>query len=399
MKNVVLLTIDTLRKDALGVYGNADGLSPFIDSLARRSVTFTKAQTTAPYTQASFPGILTSSYYFDYPVSPDLSASRTMVSEVLKGQGIATAGFHSNPYLAGVFGWDRGWNVFYDSLDDDVDDWSPYIKGDVINAKVDAWLSGYAAGGGEQPMFLWVHYMDVHEPYVPEKKYIDMVDASIDLSREQMLELFTDVVLKRDISDGQTVELLKKLYWAHVRETDDYAAALFGILEKHGVLKDSTVILTTDHGDEFGEHGGLSHDGKLYAELIDAPLIVYDGSFDVPVRCDKLVSGVDIAPTILSLMGVEPEAAFAGQSLLPVSDYVEKGCFGQAVGKLSHRIKQTDKPVHFYRRGDVKIIHREEEDAWEMYDIECDRGEQNNIINGSSLAEEMKSELRSWISR
>ena len=80
MKNVVLLTIDTLRKDALGVYGNADGLSPFIDSLARRSVTFTKAQTTAPYTQASFPGILTSSYYFDYPVSPDLSASRTMVS-------------------------------------------------------------------------------------------------------------------------------------------------------------------------------------------------------------------------------------------------------------------------------------------------------------------------------
>jgi arylsulfatase A-like enzyme len=268
MRNAVLLTIDALRKDVLGCYGSQRGLTPFIDSLRNKCIRFTKAQAGGPYTQASFPGILTSSYYLEYGRQRMLSEKRVLISEVLKKEGIATVGFHSNPYLSEYFGWNRGWDFFYDSMEDEVDPKVPYIKAGEINQKVSAWLSSHLGkAGAYKPFFLWVHYMDVHEPYVPERKYIDMVDPSISLDEEEMFRLFNEVVLKRDVSKNETVELLRKLYHSHVREADDAINEFFGILEKFNVLKDSAVIITSDHGDEFGEHGGLSHDGKMYSEL------------------------------------------------------------------------------------------------------------------------------------
>ena len=210
MKNAILLTIDTLRKDVLGCYGNEDRLTPFIYSLQDKCIRFTKAHSPGPYTQAAFPGILTSSYYLEYGRQKMLSEKRVLISEVLKKAGIATAGFHSNPYLSEYFGWNRGWDVFYDSMEDEVDDKVPYIKSGEINSKASAWLSSHTRGALEyKPFFLWVHYMDVHEPYVPERKYIDMVDPSINLDEVEMFRLFKDVVLKRDVSDREVVEILK----------------------------------------------------------------------------------------------------------------------------------------------------------------------------------------------
>jgi len=200
MKNVILLTIDALRKDVLGCYGNKDGLTPFIDSLQNKCIKFTNAQSSGPYTQASFPGILTSSYYLEYGRQKKCSPKRTLISEVLKKFGINTVAFHSNPYLCGYFGWNRGWDVFYDSMQDEVSDKIPYIKGDGINHKVEQWLSFYTKEDKYNPFFLWTHYMDVHEPYIPAKEYLNKVDPSINLSEDEMLILFKEIILKRDIS-------------------------------------------------------------------------------------------------------------------------------------------------------------------------------------------------------
>jgi arylsulfatase A-like enzyme len=400
MHHVVLLTIDALRRDALGLYGSSRGLTPFLDSLAADSLVFSTAHSVAPYTQASFPGILTSSYMFDTPRAPRLSVKRTLISEALKRkagmQEITTAAFHSNPYLSGYFGWNRGWDTFYDSMQDEVEDTSPYIRGNAINQKVDAWLGSVDSG---KPLFLWVHYMDVHEPYVPEQEYLDRVDESVELSREQMFALFKEVVLTRDASDPETVQLLKKLYQAHVCEVDTYARQLFQILEKHEVLQDSTVIVTTDHGEEFGEHGGLSHDGKMYSELVHLPQLIFNSPEGRRERSDRLVSGIDIAPTILGLFGLEPETNFQGVSLFPLSAYPDKGVYGEAVGKLAHKIKETDKPAYFYREGMWKVIYRQEEDSWELYDLEADPQEQTNRIDGAPEAQWMKEKLNTRIDR
>jgi len=399
MKNVILLTIDALRKDALGCYGNESGLTPFIDSLQDKCIRFTRGQTSGPYTQASFPGILTSSYYLEYGKPKGLSPHRTLISEPLKQAGIVTAAFHSNPYLCDYLGWNRGWDVFYDSMEEEVDPKIPYIKGDVINSKVDKWLSSYTQGGGYKPFFLWLHYMDIHEPYIPDRKYIDMVDPSVNTSPDEMYNLFKEVLLKRDVSNEETVKLLKKLYDAHVREVDTYTRDFFATLEKLDILKDSVVIITNDHGDEFNEHGGFSHDDKMYSELIDMPLLIYDPSKDKGEVCDTLVSNVDIPPTIIYLFGLDPVAGFEGHSLLPLEDYPQKGCFGEAIDQRSQRGGDIEKDVYFYREQDLKVIYRANLDSWEMYDLKADPKELNNIVDASPKAEELKSKLKPSVRR
>lgn len=384
----------------MGLYGNKQGYTPFLDSLAPDSVVFTRAHSVAPYTQASFPGILSSSYIFDTPRSPKLSEKRTLVSEALKsasGAGsVTTAAFHSNPYLSGYFGWNRGWDSFYDSMQDDVDDMSPYIKGDMLNGKVDQWLETVDTG---RPLFLWVHYMDVHEPYVPQRRYVERVDASVNLTPEQMYGLFKDTILPRDVSDRSKVDLLRKLYQAHVCEVDEYARQLFGVLDKHGVLADSTVIVTTDHGEEFAEHGGLSHDGKMYSELVHVPQLIVNPPEGTGTICDNLVSGLDFSPPVLQLFGMNSHASFQGTSLFPLSEYPKQGVYGEAIGKLAHKVKDTDRPSYFYREGSLKVIYRQEEDRWELFDLEQDPREKENLIASSPHAESMKAQLQPRINR
>jgi hypothetical protein len=94
------------------------------------------------------------------------------------------------------------------------------------------------------------------------------------------------------------------------------------------------------------------------------------------------------------LFGLELVKDFEGHSLLPLRDYPQKGCFGEAIGKVGHKEKDIDKPVYFYRENDLKIIYRETENIWEMYNLKEDRKEVNNIIDTSSVADDMKEKLR-----
>jgi len=397
MKNVILFTIDALRKDVLGCYGNKDGLTPFLDSIMDRCIVFDNHQSVGPYTQASFPGILTSSYFLEYGSPQKLSHQRTLISEVIKKGGFATAGFHSNPYLCEFFGWNRGWDKFYDSMQDQVTDMVPYITGDIINKKAADWLGAYTKQADYKPFFLWAHYMDVHEPYVPDREYIYKVDSSIKLTKEEMFALFKEVILPRDIKDKDKVELLKKLYCAHVIQVDEYLKQFFDNLKAFGLLENTIVIITTDHGDEFGEHKSLSHDGKMYSELINVPLIIYDNDIKAKRMVDTVVSGIDISPTIAYLFGLDIPDNFHGRSLLPLEDYKSNGSFGEAIGKLAHKVQPTDRPVHFYQEDNLRIIHRSEDDRWELYNLTEDPAELNNIIDSSDKAQGLKSKLRSRI--
>jgi len=397
MKNVILLTLDAMRKDVFGVYGNKKGLTPALDSLRDKSIIFTKGQTVGPYTQASFPGLLTSSYFLEYGQPKGLSPNRTLISEPLKEAGIITAAFHSNPYLCDFLGWNRGWDVFYDSMEDEVEPRIPYVRGNVVNQKVINWLSSYCQGGSRQPFFLWLHYMDVHEPYMPEKKYVDMADSSVTISQDEMYDMFENVLLKRDVSDPGKVELLKKLYDIHAREVDTYFEEFLNCLENIGILEDTVIIVTNDHGDEFNEHGGLSHDDKMYSELIDMPLIIYGtGATGV---CDTVVSNVDIPPTIIHLFGLDPIEKFEGHSLLPLAGYPDGGVYGEAIDQHSKRGGDLDRDIYFYRQKDLKIIYRANADSWEMYDLKEDPKELSNIVDTSPAAEGLKTKLRPRVRR
>ena len=400
MKNVVLLTIDALRKDRLGCYGNKRDLTPFMDSLEDKSLVFTKAQACGPYTQASFRGILTSSHFLDYGLEEELSLERTLISEPLQDAGITTAAFHSNLYLSDLVGWNRGWDVFYDSMDDDVDPQIPYIRGPDMIRKFKAWLSSHVTSGSK-PFFAWLHFMDVHEPYVPERKYVELVNPALSLSEAEMYHLFENTLLKRDVSDESKITLLSQLYDIHVREMDAYVEEFFYILKNLDVLEETVVIITSDHGDEFNEHGGLSHDDKLYSELIDIPLLMFDPTRDKRETCDMLVSNVDLPPTVLRMFDLEPEELFQGRSLLPCQSLLEMGCYGEALYHEAGKGEDINKDVYFYREKDMKIIYRANLDAWEMYDLSNDPGELENIIDTAPETEKMKEmikpRLRRWL--
>jgi len=391
MQNVVLLTIDALRKDVLGCYGEDLKLSPFIDSIQKNCIRFTKAHSTGPYTEAAMPGILTSSYYLEYGRQKKLSDQRTLLTQPLKSGNIKTAGFHSNPHLSSYFGWNRDWDIFYDSMEAEVDDKSPYIKAGQLNLEMDSWLSSTGKSSSANSMFIWLHYMDVHEPYVPDQKYIEHVDPKLRISDTEMFAIFQYTLLNRDVTDTEKVTLLKKLYQAHVREIDAAVENLFSILEKHGVLQNSIVIITADHGDEFNEHGGLSHDGKMYSELVEVPLLIYEPERKQNLICNELVSSLDIAPTILNLFDLKPEPNFKGVSFLPLEAYVKKGVFGESVDKRGSREIGDEKEVHYYREGDYKIIYRETDNSWELYDCKSDPREKINIISHYPDVEVMKS--------
>lgn len=400
MKNVVLITLDATRKDVFGLYGDTRGLTPFMDSLRDRSVVFSKCQSAGPYTQASFPGILCSGYYLDYGKPQGLAPQRTLVSEALQKAGIYTAGFHSNPYCSSMLGWDRGWDTFYDSLDDEIDDERlSYIQGGPINEKVTGWLSSHTGAKDYKPFFLWLHYMDVHEPYMPERRFVDMVDPSININQDEMYAMFENILLKRDVSDPAKVSMLKRLYDVHVREVDLYVESFFKSMEAMGILKDTAVIITSDHGDEFNEHGGLSHDDKLYSELIDVPLVIYGAGENG--LCTDVVSSVDISPTILHLFGLGTVPAFHGQPLLPKGQRNGKGAFGEAINQKTVKGGDISKDSYFYRAGNIKLIYRADSGKTEIYNLDDDPLEQHNIAgeykDAGALQQVLKPRIRRWI--
>ncbi len=282
-------------------------------------------------------------------------------------------------------------------MEDDVTDKVPYIEAPILNRKVGPWLAAQKNSG--KPFFLWIHYMDVHEPYVPPRKYVEMVDPSINLTDDEMFGLFKSVLLKRDVSSKETVDLLRKLYLAGVRKVDDYVKEFFGILKANDLLNETVVIITADHGDEFGEHGGLSHDGKMYSELVEVPLIIFDPSLSKAIVSEGAVSTVDIPPTIIHLFGLEAVAEFRGHSLLPLETYPNNGIYGEAVDKYGEREKGDEFPIYYYRQEDLKIIYRERTDTWELYDLLKDPKEQHNIFGESPKAEGMKNKIKLRIRR
>lgn len=393
MKNVILITVDTLRKDMIGFYRSEKSISPFVDSIKDNCIYFKNAYATGPYTQSSFQGILASEYYLEYGKEKNLNKNKTLISEPLKQADIFTAGFHSNAYLSYYFGYNKGWDMFYDSMQDSVSDMYPFIRGSGINEKVRQFLSNFSFS---KPLFLWVHYMDVHEPYIAEEKYLENIDSSIRLSKDEMFSLFKETILKRDVSDINKVNTLKSLYMAKVAETDDYIKSLFDIFNSYKLLDNSIIILTSDHGDEFGEHSGLSHDGKMYNELISIPLIAYSKTFNEK-GIDTPVSLIDIPPTVCSIMGADSPASFKGKLLFPFESVKQKTLYGEAMGKIGHKEKDTDLPIYYMIEGNVKVIYKKDGSSWEAYDIKADPEDKKDI--SSEISEDIKDKLNIFINR
>ena len=395
MTNVVLITVDCLRADHLGCMGYARDTSPFLDKLSKKSMFFTNAFANGPNTRHSVPSFLSSTYpllFTQEAKGRSFHPGRTSIAEVLKKHGYATAGIHSNPYVSAFYGYDRGFDFFNDFLlgqvEDDVKTSAikkkykeavkgfkavffhrlPHETGEEINHEVFNWMEER-----NHPFFLWVHYMDVHMPYVPSNKYLKELNlpTCAHMKKIWMGKKIDDVNLRDEIKDDDIPDYVN-LYDGTIRYTDRILKELIeGIEKKHS---DTLFIVTADHGEEFREHGGLSHVEKLYNELLHVPLFFYGKNVEGK-KVEKPVSLLSIAPEILQYLQIEKENSFQGKPFNESSGYI-----------ISEALR--DHRLTSYRDRDWKLILSKEKK--ELYHLSEDPGEQENVFDRFKNNQEIK---------
>jgi len=301
MSNVVLITVDSLRADALGSY-DEHRHSPVLDSLAERGTTFERAFATGNWTPFSFPSILASRPVFADNGGIGVDGVETL-AETLSEAGVATAGFNAaNGFLTSHWGYEDGFDEFepfvtsvgssiysrHLATHPTVEAWLQLATSPVRRAK--SWLRGesddrpfldtsrmfdveHAATSfveeTEEPFFLWVHYMDTHTPYVPAPRYIREISSDL-LGTHRMLLAHSRTGLGWEVGE-RTLADLRMLYQAAARQVDASVGRLLEALSAQGVRDDTAVVVAGDHGEEFQEHGHLAHYPKLYDELIHVP--------------------------------------------------------------------------------------------------------------------------------
>ncbi|WP_049911017.1 sulfatase [Halorubrum coriense] len=415
MTDIVLITIDSLRHDHLGSYNYNRDTSPNIDDIAERSHRFSNVFSHAGMTRASFPTILSSSYTNMYGGYERITEGRALISEVLKEEDSSTAGFHSNLFLCADFGYERGFDTFYDSktdpgltaklrqliktnLDQDsllygvlqslydateknagLNVGSSYVKADAITDRSIEWVNQTDS----DDRFLWTHYMDVHHPYVPPEEYqLQFRDSPI--SDRRSIKLRRKMLESPDEITREERQDLIDLYDAEIRFTDHEVGRLVDEV-KDSWGEDTIVMITADHGEEFYEHGQYSHN-TVHDEGIHVPLIIDDGTTG---EHDEIVGLVDIAPTIAEYAGCDIPDNFYGNSLISV---VTNGIWERdhVIGDWGGSDGEPDR--FFYRSHDWKYIKKQDNE--QLYDLTTDPEEKNDIRGENPPA---LSEIRSKI--
>ena len=324
--NVVWFLIDALRADHVGCYGYKKNTTPFIDGFAKKSVLFEKAFAPESYTQASVASFFTATYpathqcRYDHPRIDTLSPKFLTLAEILGFAGYATAAFVFNPHLNSKYGLNQGFQLYRDNKEGFPKRGKRYERYETarkIHERTEQYLKENRTG----PHFLYLHYRDVHSPYLPPPPYHGMflpkgVKPDLDVLRDEE---------GKQLSVKDNVELFISQYDGEIYYTDRYIKKTIGMLSRYGIDRDNTIfIISSDHGEEFydphpRDKGNREHGRTLYWEQIHVPLIFsFPGLKPQKKRLSSNVSLVDVMPTVFDYLGVDVQKfkQFQGESLL-----------------------------------------------------------------------------------
>jgi hypothetical protein len=312
--NILLVTVDTLRRDHVGVYGYPRQTTPFLDSLAKNGMVFKNAITPIPSTAASHTSILTSLHPLIHDVLLNASwqsGKLNTLSKVLQKNGYYTIGTIAVFHMAREYNFNQGFDSFSDKwvANSRTKNKTERPAGSV-NQSLFKQIEKYHQQYKSKPLFIWVHYFDPHFPYKKRRKYScsepipKSVLAKIDPGQDYNKFSFTEAAGMIDAYDSE------------IKYTDAAIGNLFFFLQKLGIAKNMITCITADHGEQLGEHGFFGGHADFYAENIFVPLILH--GFRVPknVNPDRYVSTMDIAPTILNEAGLPATGFGEGENLL-----------------------------------------------------------------------------------
>jgi arylsulfatase A-like enzyme len=317
--NVIIVLVDTMRPDRLGVYGNGRGLTPAIDDLASRGTVFHRAYAQSSWTNPSVASLFTSRYQSQHGIisfAATLGDEEETLAELFKRRGYSTGGFVANVLLRAKGGFAQGFDEWklVTRPDPAAPPDSPVRlkgRGNEVNSAVFDWLDEPNRHRG--PVFLYVHYMEPHAPYdPPEERIAAQRQHGPPPDREAVNRFFTLPGLP--MPDALLPDA-KVLYDAEVASVDAAIGALMSGLRSRGLLDDAIMVLLSDHGEELKEHGRVGHDQTLYEEVIRVALIMVATARTQAIAIEQPVSVIDIGPTLLELTGAPRQASFEGRSL------------------------------------------------------------------------------------
>jgi len=372
----VLVSIDTLRADHLGTYGYARPTSPNIDRLAAAGVVFENAFAPSPWTLPSHATMLTGvSPYRHGAVRGDLQIAPDVVTlaERLSRAGYQTAGFVNAPFVGSRFGFARGFERFEERFERRALDRNEHHER-VLAAAADL----------REPFFLFVHYMDVHLPYHPPKRF------NVFRRSAKRPRVGKQLEVQRELADGtrklteNEEHALIDFYDGEILAVDSKIDQLLEVIA--GRFPNTVVLLTSDHGEEFLEHGSLFHARTLYDEVLHVPLVVAGPGVKPGVRITTLTSLLDVVPTVLALTGQPPTDDVQGRSLAGFLTGADPGATADnrtldlqnsgPFGQIAQRGVRTEH---------AKLIRDDLHGRTESFDLARDPGERHPVPAEPSL--------------
>lgn len=392
-RGVLVLLVDCLRYDHVGIHGAKLPVTPSIDATRAESVVFRNAFVQATWTRPSVPSLLTGLYPAEHGLGDfvdqggevqgqALSPEATTLAEGMKEAGYRTALVAYQAQLSPRFGMDQGFDFFNNNT----------MGAEKINRRFLGWLDEEPG----KPFFAYLHYLDVHWPYCPPAETYGRFDSNPDVIR------FCDNwrKLREDIRSGAVVlneadrRALAARYAEELLAFDAELGRLFAALKERGVWDDTLIVLTSDHGEELGERGGIEHGHTMFDELLHVPFL-----WKLPAgwgrarggTVDELVETRALAPTLFDLVGRPPVPGVSAPSLLPwvLGRPPERAPFEYVAGEANGMIS--------IRTREWKLVFTAGPKTWELYDLVNDPGERVNVAESRprELAE-MQNRLREW---
>ncbi|MHA1861326.1 MAG: sulfatase [Candidatus Ranarchaeia archaeon] len=387
--NIIIFAIDTLRADHLGCYGYHRDTSPNIDRFASKSILLENAYSASSWTTPAFTSLFTSQLPSRhkavlYPKPKIPQKGTPTLAGTLKENGYQTGGFHGGGFVSDDFGLGRGFDSYESSGKNFEDNWE----------KCTSWIKQCQA----QPIFLFFHGFNCHRPYLPPKEfdiYFTEYTGNYDASQLYMPNSHLPL-------HNEDIKHIIAKYDGCIQYTDYLFGKFQNWLKENHLWDNSIIIVLSDHGEEFLEHGAFDHIRTLYEEVIRIPLIIHYA----PLKSKRLTSPVsitDLFPTIIDLLNIAPSTETDGKSFLDLISSREDDQQGSPIffetGYQRKYLKQTETTNLKPNRPDLlrgvldnnwKLLLDSENSPIELYNLAKDPHEKDNLIHHKDISESAK---------
>ena len=374
--NVVLITIDTLRADHLGAYGYKRDTSPNIDKLAQDGVLFENAISQASWTLPSMISMFSSKYPSEVGatgLTSNLKGKTLTLSEYMKDNFYNTIGVISQIMVSKKYGFSQGFNTFNQDHMSEVNE----ISSDVVTQRA----LEYIYKNKDEKFFLWIHYFDPHHNYKNYSEYLYSDGYSGTLPNDLDVKVLNKI--KSSLNEND-ITFIKDVYDEEISYTDKYIGVLIDSLDELGLMDNTIIVLTSDHGEEFMERGRFGHGNTLYRELIHVPLIIYN-PLDTSKRGKRVNDHIEIrniSKTITELSGLDGNL-FEGVNLLD-NKHLNPN---HIIISETYRYEDIENEKRLKRKAVIynnwKLINNFDKQTSELYRIDGDTNEIKNLFTES----------------